>query len=629
MSLKRWMVLILLSTTWGAQAQEAAKLLRKELIIEVKVDVKGEMYIDVEEITVKKIIDPSRVRDFITEETIFFEEEFETSPSVDAYTLVPKGNGKMKKVKVTSISEEDHLARGIFYSGTKKKIVNFPNITEGSELYCSFKYKVLDPHLMPSFFFNDYLSCDASILRVKVDASVEMGFLEFFRGFDNSIEFIETKDGGTTIYEWKGSNFEPRKYEDDSGGSSCNNPHLIPHVKTYKTNDNPQVPVLRNKEDLFTWYNTLVEDFELSAEYKSILEELKEGAQDDDELAQRIFYWVQTNVKYIAYEDGIEGFQPRNPNDVIKNRFGDCKDMAVLVATMMNACEIDCYYAWVGTRSKCYIYDECPTPMVDNHMIAAYPKGDQLLFLDATNPFSEFGVSTGFVQGKEAMVRVGENDFRIVQIPVQDANYSSDMDAIKIVIDEKSVLGEGTNFLTGYMKESYQAGLAFSDLTPEKLFINFHDLGNKSLSVGDLTQENTEVNGGKLKSTYKFEVDNYVENFEDAYYINPFIKSVIDIDVSERRQPLQFDEKFERGAIVTLLLDANYKVTSSIESTSIKENGFELNIEVTQDEESVTVSYTFYCHRLEMLPEEFKDVRETLNKMKKLLKQSIELNYEG
>ncbi|GAB5419114.1 MAG: hypothetical protein Crog4KO_06220 [Crocinitomicaceae bacterium] len=622
------MVLILISTTCGAQAQEAAKLLRKELIIDVKVNSRGEMDIDVEEITVKKIIDPSRVRDFITEEVIYFEEEFETAPSVDAYTSVPKKNGKMKKVKVTSISEEDHLARGIFYSGTKKKIVNFPNITEGSELYCSFEYKVLDPHLLPSFFFNDYLSCDESILRVKADASVDMGFLEFFRGYDKSIEFTETKDGETTIFEWKGSNFEPRKYEDDAGGNSCNNPHLIPHVKTFETNDNSKVPVLRNKEDLFAWYNTLVQDFELSAEYKSILAELKKGANDDHELAQRIFNWVQTNVKYIAYEDGIEGFQPRNPNDVIKNRFGDCKDMAVLVATMMNACEIDCYFAWVGTRSKCYTYDDCPTPMVDNHMIAAYPKDDQLLFLDATNPFSEFGVPTGFVQGKEAMVRVAKEDFRIVQIPVQDASYSSDMDAIKIVIDEKGVLGEGTNFLTGYMKEAYQAGLAFSDLAPEKLFINFHDLGNKSLSVGDLTQENTDVNGGKLKSTYKFKVDNYVDNYENAYYINPFIKSVIDFDVSERTQPLQFDEKFERGAIVTLLLDDGYKVTSLVESTSIKENGFELNIEVTRDEESVTVAYTFYCHRLEMLPEEFEDVKETLNKMKKLLKQSIELNYE-
>ena len=629
MTLKRWTLLLMVTTAWGVQAQEAAKLIRKELIIDLNVGKDGELIINAEEISVKKILDPTRVRDYVTEEVFFFEEEFETSPDIEAYTSYPKGNGKMKKVKVTSISEEDHLARGIFYSGTKKKIVNFPNVTEGAELYCSFKYKVLDPHMLPSFFFNDYLACDTSLIRIKATPWIDMGFLEFYRGYDDAIEYAEYELDGNTIYEWKGSNFEPRKYEDDSGGNSCNNPHLIPHVKSYKTKENPMIPVLRNKEDLFDWYNTLVRDFELSSEYKEILKGLKEGAADKEEIALRIFNWVQTNVKYIAYEDGIEGFQPRNPNDVIKNRFGDCKDMAVLVSTMMKECEIDCYYAWVGTRSKCYSYEECPTPMVDNHMIAAYPKDGKLLFLDATSSYSEFGVPSGFVQGKEAMVRIGKETFEIAEIPIMDASYSMDIDSISMVMKGKNIVGDGANRLTGYLKSRYQSRFNRSDVTPEKLFISYHDLGNKSFSVGDLKQEKLEVNGGTLASTYVFAVDNYVENFEDSYYVNPFIKSVIDMEISERTLPLQFDEKFQRGATVTLLLDEGYSVTNLFESTSIKENGLELDIQVTEGEQSVTVEYTFTNHRFEMKPEEYKALKGTLIKMKKLLKQSIELNYEN
>jgi hypothetical protein len=101
------------------------------------------------------------------------------------------------------------------------------------------------------------------------------------------------------------------------------------------------------------------------------------------------------------------------------------------------------------------------------------------------------------------------------------------------------------------------------------------------------------------------------------------------VQVSERTLPLQFDEKFEKSAIVTLLLDKEYIVLNSIESASIKENGLELNIIVTQDEVSITVDYTFISHRFEMLPEEYEAVKETLNKMKVLLKQSIELAYEN
>lgn len=628
MNWKRAIVLLTLLISWEAQAQEAGKLLRKELIIDISVGHDAEPRIEVWETTVKSISDPARARGYMSEEVIFFDEAFETIPKIDAYTLVPKGNGKMKKVNVTSITEEDHLARGIFYSGTKKKIVSFPNVEKGAELHCTFNYQIKDPHMLPLFFFNDYLACDSSIVKITTSASVDMGHLEFFRGFDAKIQVTKNETTSGTQYTWKGSHFEPRKYEANSGGASCNNPHLIPHIKSYKTNKDPLVPVLRNEEDLFQWYATLVTDFELSDDYKKIINNLKEDSPNQDELAKRIFTWVQHNIKYIAYEDGIEGFQPRNPNDVIKNRFGDCKDMAVLVSTMMNECDIDCHYAWVGTRAKCYSYEECPTPMVDNHMIAAYPKGDELLFIDPTSTFSEFGVPSGFVQGKEAMVRLNANEFVVKEIPVMDSEYSKDMDAIKISIERDAVKGQGINTLTGYLKGDFQAGLAYSDLTPEKLFINFHSIGNKSISIGDLVQENTEENGGMLKSTYGFTVQNYVETFESSVYLNPFIKSVIDIDISERTQAQQFSEKFERSAIVTLLLEDGLKVKTLIESSNIKENGVELDIEVTQDEQSVVVSYSFKWDRIEMQPDEYEALNKTLRKMKKQLKQSIELIHE-
>ena len=628
MSWKRGVVLLLLLIGGNASGQEAAKILRKEILIDIHVGSNGSPVIEVLDKTIKKITDASRAAGYVSSEVIFYDEAFETEPEIDAFTLYPKGNGKMKKVKVTSIEEEDHLSRSIFYSGTKKKIVNFPNVEQGAELHCIYKYEIKDPHMLPTFFFNNYMMVDSSILTIKTTSSIDMGYLEFFRGFDSKIAFSKNEDNSGTTYVWRGGNLAPRIYDNDAGGSSCNNPHVIPHIKSYK-NNNGEIPVLRDKQDLFNWYSTLVQDFELSNEYQEILDGLKEGNPEKEELAKRIFYWVQKNVKYIAYEEGIEGFQPRNPNDVIKNRFGDCKDMAVLVSTMMKECDIDCYYAWVGTRSKCYSYEECPTPAVDNHMIAAYPKGDSLLFLDATSSFSEFGVPSGFVQGKEAMVRIGKDQFVIAEIPIMKPSYSTDMDVIKISIDGNTVLGQGENRLKGYYKGAFRAGLEYSDLTPEKLFINFHDIGNKSVSVGDLVMENSDENGGILKATYGFTVDNYVESFENSVYINPFIKSVIDLEISERTQPLQFDEKHKRGAIVTLLLEDGMKVKNSIPSTSIKENGLELVINVTQDESSIVIDYTFISDRFEMMPDEYEALKTTLRKMKKLLKQSIELSYEN
>ena len=120
-------------TSGATLGQEAAKLIRKELIVNLSVGKDKELVISVEEFTSKKIIDQTRVTGYMQEEVFFFEEAFETKPEVEAYTLIPKNNGRMKRVAVNSITEEDHFTRGIFYTGTKKKIVKFPKVESGTE----------------------------------------------------------------------------------------------------------------------------------------------------------------------------------------------------------------------------------------------------------------------------------------------------------------------------------------------------------------------------------------------------------------------------------------------------------------------------------------------------------------
>jgi len=622
-------LLVALFLTTITLGQDAVQLLKKEVVIDVSVGSKKELVIQVSEYSCKKILDQSRVLGYMQEESIYYQDAFETNPSVDAYTLVPKENGKMKKVVVTDIHDEDHFTRGIFYSGTKKKTVNFHKVETGTELHCTFSYMVKDAHLLPSFFFNDYFACDSAILKVIVSPSVDLGHLDVFNGFDDKIQFTQTESKGSKTFLWKGSGFQPRIYEDDSGGPSCSNPHVIPYVKSFKVNNGPDVNVLRNEADLFSWYSTLVQDYQLSENHSAILDSLKQGNPTNEVLAERIFNWVQHSIKYIAYEEGIEGFQPRNPNDVVKNRFGDCKDMAVLTSTMMKQVGIPCHYAWVGTRDKCYTYESCPTPSVDNHMIAAFPTADGFVFLDPTSTYAEFGVPSSFVQGKEAMVRVSKDEFKIVKIPMMEPSYSIDYDSILVNLEEQTLIGRGQNRLTGFQKVDYENALTYSGMSPEKCFVSYHDYGNNSFAIRNLIQENTNSNQGDLRSNFEFEVKNYVEIFDQSVYINPFLKPVIDLELAERTKSLLLDYKYQKGAHVTIFLEEGMTPVNGLQSKSISENGLELTIKSVQVENRIEVDYLFTCNRDEILASENEDVRATLSKMKKELKQRIELKNEN
>ena len=54
--------------------------------------------------------------------------------------------------------------------------------------------------------------------------------------------------------------------------------------------------------------------------------------------------YMQRNIRYVAIEVGIGGFQPHPAADVFAHQYGDCKDKATLLSTMLKQIGIDSYY---------------------------------------------------------------------------------------------------------------------------------------------------------------------------------------------------------------------------------------------------------------------------------------------
>jgi hypothetical protein len=63
---------------------------------------------------------------------------------------------------------------------------------------------------------------------------------------------------------------------------------------------------------------------------QTILNQLVAGKSSDEEKVKSIYYWVQDNIRYIAFEEVIAGFKPEAAQTVFSNKYGDCKGMANL-----------------------------------------------------------------------------------------------------------------------------------------------------------------------------------------------------------------------------------------------------------------------------------------------------------
>ena len=59
--------------------------------------------------------------------------------------------------------------------------------------------------------------------------------------------------------------------------------------------------------------------------------------------------FVQHDIRYVAIELGIGGWQPHSASDVFVHRYGDCKDKATLLSSMLSRIGIDSFYVVINS----------------------------------------------------------------------------------------------------------------------------------------------------------------------------------------------------------------------------------------------------------------------------------------
>ncbi len=205
---------------------------------------------------------------------------------------------------------------------------------------------------------------------------------------------------------------------------------LVPylHVSTYRT-----------WEDVGRWYWGLIRD-QLHADerLRRVVRDLVAGAPDTRTKVQRIYDWVIRNTRYVALEFGIHGFLPYRVPDIVSRGFGDCKDKASLIYTMLREAGIDARIVLTRTRPNGEIADQPASLAVFDHAIAYVPELD--LYLDGTAEFSGIDDLPQMDQGV-VVLRVGPDDVSLARTPVLEPDQNRRERRVAITL---SADGSGT-----------------------------------------------------------------------------------------------------------------------------------------------------------------------------------------
>jgi len=117
----------------------------------------------------------------------------------------------------------------------------------------------------------------------------------------------------------------------------------------------------------------------------------------------RTAYEEVSALRYVAIELGIHGFQPRSPDTVLANHYGDCKDKATLLVALLRKLDIPAEFALVNRGSST---DTSFPGWQFNHALVHVPPSEGIpeQWLDATDGTTPPGFVGPGDLGRNALV---------------------------------------------------------------------------------------------------------------------------------------------------------------------------------------------------------------------------------
>ncbi len=426
-------------------------------------------------------------------------------------------NNKYREERVSSFTEKDEMGE-FFYDDIKSINFIYSNLKKGSRSHLKYSQKIKNPRLLTPFYFGDFSPIAQNKFSITADATVNLKFKQFNTEGVN-IAFTKQEKRGKIIYTWELKDVKAFDYESQASTYKNVLPHVIPFIASYEVNGNT-VTVLNETKDLYNWYYSMVKDViqePADPELIALTNSLTEGLDSDLEKVKAIYYWTQRNIKYIAFEYALGGFIPREANEVFKKKYGDCKDNSSILYTMLEIAGLKGHLTWIGTRKIPYSYEEVPTPLVDNHMILSYFDGSDIYYLDATGRHTSITYPSSFIQGKEALIAIDENNYRIAKVPIIPAEKNSVKDNSQLKIEGTQLKGSATVKISGYNKIDYL--YAMENLTTKNKRDNFYndifEKGNNKFIAKNILEKNKDDYDKALIVTYNFSIGDYFKQFGD------------------------------------------------------------------------------------------------------------------
>jgi hypothetical protein len=525
--------------------------------------------------------------------------------------------GMKKNYNVGYAIDRSASSSDYFSDDSRVKFFNIGFTGYGDVTRVETEKKFFDSKYLSNIYFHSWFPTKEKIVKIVVPDWLELDIREF-NFEDYRVVKQKSQEKNSTVYTFKLTNLQAMKTESRSVGAAFTWPHLVLVVKSFSY-DGKKEKGFGDVGDLYNWYQYLYKKVvNKPDELKAKVTELTNGKKDEMEKAKSIFYWVQDNIRYIAFEDGLAGFVPTAAQDVFKTKYGDCKGMANLTTEMLKLAGLNAYMTWIGTRHLPYDYS-LPSLCVDNHCISTALIGGKEYYLDGTEKFVPFGDYAWRIQGKEVLIGKGDK-YEVKKVPVQEKDKNKILTQTVFNLKDNVLTGHVKVTLTGEERTNFHQ--YYHDLPNDekkKLVQRFLEFGNKNLVASNV--KTSDFSNREIPVTIDGDIDlsNYIITEDKEVYAGiDFFPKNLDgiIPDKDRQQDYALHSAYVMQDETELVLPTGYKVVSLPGTINEKADDYEVAASYTSKDNKVVFKKTMSFNTGRIRKADFENWKEFVKKLK-------------
>ncbi len=541
------------------------------------------------------------------------------------YARTIKPDGKVLEVGSRHIRDVSKYLNFPLYSNVHVTIISFPEIAEGCAI--EYKLKIYNNRLInkKDLVLAYTTQSREPILEAHFHVSVPKDnplhikiLNDRYNDFGAALTPEIKEEEGFLKYLWQFKDIPQIIPESDMPPAAEINPVIL--ISTFD-----------NWQEIFDWWWELARDkIEADGAIKRKVKELIQDKSSDEEKIRAIYNFCAQKIRYVAVEYGEAGYEPHSSSDIFKNKYGDCKDKAMLLVTMLREAGVSAWPVLIATKDYYNLNEDFPSVLF-NHCIAAVSLQDKEYFVDPTAqtcPFMDLPVED---QARKFLL-FKEDGYEIKETVLFPATHNLVRQVISLKVNpDETIAAKKSIFTFGFYDQGQRYWLLY---TQPELIQQVLKAKIQEVSIGATLDQYTIENLDDLNKPIVLKYDFWGPEFFTVAGPLRLLPQLGSVDTSivareKRRYPIDFGFLESSETVSVIEIPDNFTIKYMPANVTEDSPWLKIFVEYIRHDHKIEVRQRTEAQKGEVSQEEYADFKRFVEDVAKKTKQRIVLEKKN